>query len=81
MKQGQYIQHRTRTEWGIGCVLHRAGDRVEVQFDHGLVLLDFRVAGPLFQQVFSPEPSQVAHLSVMRKATARPRKPKKIAQK
>lgn len=77
MRAGQYIQHRTRTEWGVGHVLHRAGDRVEVQFNHGLVLLNLRIAAPLFEKVGTPPPSVVESLSVTRKPASRVRKPKK----
>jgi len=62
LKEGQYIQHRTRTEWGVGCILHRSGDRAQVQFSHGLVLLDLKVADPLFQQVPTPDAATVALL-------------------
>ena len=63
MKEGKYIQHRTRTEWGVGLVLQRTGDRAHVQFDHGLVVLDLRVAEPLFEQVAAPDAATVAHLT------------------
>lgn len=63
MKEGKYIQHRTRSEWGVGLVLSRTGDRAQVQFDHGLVLLDLRVAEPLFEQVPTPDAATVAHLT------------------
>ncbi len=75
MKEGHYIQHRTRSEWGVGRVLSRAGDRAQVQFDHGLVLLDLRVAEPLFEQVAAPDASTVANLSAgTRKASSRTRR-------
>lgn len=64
MKEGTYVQHRTRSaEWGVGCVLHRQGDRAHVQFRHGLVVLDLRVATPLFEQVYKPDPAIVAELN------------------
>lgn len=75
MKEGTYVKHRTRTEWGVGCVLHRSADRAQVQFDHGLVLLDLRVAEPLFEQVAAPDASTVASLSAgTRKSAARTRR-------
>lgn len=75
MKEGHYIRHRTRTEWGVGLVLHRADDRAQVQFDHGLVLLDLRIAEPLFEQVASPDAATVAHLTgVSGKPPARARR-------
>jgi hypothetical protein len=63
VKEGTYVQHRTRSEWGVGCVLHRQGDRAHVQFKHGLVVLDLRVATPLFEQVYKPDPAIVAELN------------------
>ena len=75
MKEGKYIQHRTRSEWGVGLVLNRTGDRAQVQFDHGLVLLDLRVAEPLYEQVAAPDPATVAHLTGSAgKPPARPRR-------
>lgn len=72
MKEGQYIQHRTRSsEWGIGCVLHREGDRAQVQFAHGLVVLDLRVAIPLYEQVSKPDAAVLASLNTPVKATRR----------
>lgn len=75
MKEGTYVQHRTRSEWGIGRVLHRTGDRAQVQFAHGLVLLDLRIARPLFEQVAAPAvPIDWEKPKSARKSAARPRR-------
>lgn len=50
-----YIRHRARPEWGIGQVLLKSDDRIEVQFAHGLVLMKLSVAGPLLEPVSTAE--------------------------
>jgi hypothetical protein len=51
MDQGDFIRHRAKPEWGIGQVLLRTEDRIDVQFPHGLVLLKLSIAGPHIERV------------------------------
>jgi hypothetical protein len=55
MDQGDFIRHRARPEWGIGQVLLKADDRIEVQFTHGLVPLKLSVASAYLERVSKAE--------------------------
>jgi hypothetical protein len=55
MDEGDFVRHRARPEWGIGQVLRRGDDRLDVQFPHGLVPLKMSVAGPLLERVSKSE--------------------------
>jgi hypothetical protein len=55
MDEGDFIKHRARPEWGIGQVLRRADDRLDVQFNHGLVALKLSIAAPLLEKVSKSE--------------------------
>jgi hypothetical protein len=55
MAKGDFVRHRARPEWGIGQVLVRTEDRIDVQFAHGLVPLKLSVAGPLLESVSASE--------------------------
>jgi Protein of unknown function (DUF3553) len=51
MKQGDYLRHRARPEWGIGQILVKEEDRIHVQFAHGLVPLKLSIAGSFLESV------------------------------
>jgi hypothetical protein len=55
MDQGQFIRHRARPEWGIGQILRRADDRIDVQFQHGLVTLRLSIAANHLEPVSKSE--------------------------
>jgi hypothetical protein len=55
MNQGDYVSHRARPDWGVGEVLTRSGDRLQVQFQHGLVTLDNKIAGQFLEKAPRPE--------------------------
>ena len=55
MDQGQFIRHRARPEWGIGQILRRADDRIDVQFQHALVTLRLSVAATHLEPVSKSE--------------------------
>jgi transcription elongation factor GreA-like protein len=55
MDEGDFVRHRARPEWGIGQVLRRGDDRLDVQFPHGLVALKMSVAAPLLERVSKSE--------------------------
>lgn len=55
MDQGQFIRHRARPEWGIGQILRRADDRIDVQFQHALVTLRLSVAAAHLESVSKSE--------------------------
>jgi Protein of unknown function (DUF3553) len=53
--QGDFIRHKVRPEWGIGHILRRSEDRIDVQFQHGLVMLKLSVAGNFIEPVTARE--------------------------
>lgn len=53
--QGDFIRHKVRPEWGIGHILRRSEDRIDVQFQHGLVMLKLSVAGNFLEPVTARE--------------------------
>lgn len=55
MDQGDYIRHKARPEWGIGQVLVRSEDRIDVQFGTKVIALKLSVAAPLLESVTSAE--------------------------
>jgi hypothetical protein len=55
MDQGDFLRHRARPEWGIGQVLLKADDRLEVQFNHGLVPLKLSIASAYLEKVSKAE--------------------------
>ena len=55
MNQGDYVSHSARPDWGVGEVLTRSGDRLQVQFQHGLVTLDNKIAGQFLEKAPRPE--------------------------
>lgn len=54
MEPGQYVTHSAKPEWGVGEVLTKSGDRLQVQFQHGLVTLDARIAGQFLAKAPRP---------------------------
>jgi hypothetical protein len=67
MEQGNYLRHRARPEWGIGQVLLRVDDRIDVQFAHGVVGLKLSVAAPLLEQVSTAEARAAGVVSTTRR--------------
>ena len=55
MDQGQFIRHRARPEWGIGQILRRADDRIDVQFQHALITLRLSIAATHLEPVSKSE--------------------------
>lgn len=55
MDEGDFVKHRARPEWGIGQILRRGDDRLDVQFPHGLVALKLSIAAPLLERVSKSE--------------------------
>lgn len=55
MDQGDFLRHRARPEWGIGQVLVKSDDRLDVQFSHGLVPLKLSVANAYIERVSKAE--------------------------
>jgi len=57
-EQGEHFDDATRRispEWGIGQVLSRGEDRIDVQFRHALVLLKVSVAAAFLERVSKAE--------------------------
>ncbi|MBA3270225.1 MAG: DUF3553 domain-containing protein [Acidobacteria bacterium] len=80
MDQGQFIRHRARPEWGIGQILRRADDRIDVQFQHALVTLRLSIAAAFIESVSKSE-AVAAGVAVkaVRKTAARKTPAKKRA--
>ena len=55
MQEGDYLRHRARPEWGIGQVLTRGEDRIDVQLRHDIVPLKFSVATAYLERVSKAE--------------------------
>jgi transcription elongation factor GreA-like protein len=55
MDEGDFVRHRARPEWGVGQILRRIEDRLDVQFPHGLVALKLSIAGPLLERLSKSE--------------------------
>ena len=55
MDEGDFVKHRARPDWGVGQVLRRGDDRLDVQFNHGLVALKLSIAAPLLEKVSKSE--------------------------
>lgn len=72
MDQGDYIRHRARPEWGIGQVLRRLDDRIDVQFSHGLVPLKLSVAAAFIERVSRAEAAAARAAAPSPDATAQP---------
>jgi Protein of unknown function (DUF3553) len=80
--QGDFIRHKVRPEWGIGHILRRSDDRIDVQFQHGLVALKLSVAGTFLEPVTAREaaaagiPTTPRRTGAARTASAPRRAPK-----
>ncbi|HXG89226.1 MAG TPA: DUF3553 domain-containing protein [Vicinamibacterales bacterium] len=70
MDQGDFVRHRARAEWGIGQVLARANDRIDVQFAHGLVPLKLSIATPFLEKVSAAEARAAGVVSTTRRTGA-----------
>lgn len=53
LKQGDLVRHLARPDWGVGEVLLVRDHKIKVDFEHGLVTLDLRYAGPQLESVSS----------------------------
>ena len=86
MDQGDFLRHRARPEWGIGQVLVKSDDRLDVQFNHGLVPLKLSVASAYLERVSKAEAVAAGVATVTRrtgpaKTASGQRKPPKSASK
>jgi hypothetical protein len=82
--QGDYIRHKVRPEWGIGHILRRSDDKIDVQFQHGLVMLKLSVAGSFLEPVSAREAAAAGVATTTRRTGAArtasgPRRPPKPA--
>ena len=71
MEPGHYVTHSAKPEWGVGEVLTKSGDRLQVQFQHGLVTLDNRIAGQFLAKAPRP-PGAVPRARKTSKAKKKP---------
>lgn len=74
MDQGDFIRHRARPEWGIGQVLRRSDDRIDVQFPHGLVPLKLSVASAYLERVSKSEAAAARAASADAAAAVKPKR-------
>ena len=68
--QGDYIRHKVRPEWGIGHILRRSDDKIDVQFQHGLVMLKLSVAGSFLEPVSAREAAAAGVATTTRRTGA-----------
>lgn len=68
--QGDYIRHKVRPEWGIGHILRRSDDKIDVQFQHGLVMLKLSVAGTFLEPVTAREAAAAGVATTTRRTGA-----------
>jgi hypothetical protein len=68
--QGDFIRHKVRPEWGIGHILRRSEDRIDVQFQHGLVALKLSVAGNFIEPVTAREAAAAGITTTTRRTGA-----------
>jgi hypothetical protein len=45
LKSGDFVEHESKPDWGIGQVLAVRGDKVDISFSHGGVTLNMRYVG------------------------------------
>ena len=45
-KEGDFVRHRARPEWGVGRIGRLSGDNLEIQFQDHVRLLKTNVAEP-----------------------------------
>jgi hypothetical protein len=81
MQQGEYLRHRARPEWGIGQVLTRGEDRIDVQFGHALVALKLSVASIYLERVSKAEAALAGVDTAPARAAKKTRAPKKTTPK
>ncbi len=55
MQPGEFLRHRARPEWGIGQVISKGEDRIDVQFRHTAIPLRLSVAAPFLERVSRAE--------------------------
>jgi hypothetical protein len=68
--QGDFIRHKVRPEWGIGHILRRSEDRIDVQFQHGLVALKLSVANNFLEPVTAREAAAAGITTTTRRTGA-----------
>lgn len=55
MDEGDYVRHTNAPEWGIGRVVRKTADRIEVLFSRRRVVLDLKTATPLLRTASAAE--------------------------
>lgn len=53
-KEGEYLRHRNKPEWGTGKVVAVSGDKIEVRFPHGPVKFRLDIAGTMLEAAEAP---------------------------
>jgi hypothetical protein len=70
-KEGDFLRHRNKPEWGTGKVLSIDAARIAIRFPHGTVTLKLDVAGSMLEQAERPstpieKPRSTGHVAVAR---------------
>lgn len=53
-KEGDFVRHRAKPDWGAGKVTAVTTDKIEIRFSHGHVTLKLDVAAPLLEAAPAP---------------------------
>ena len=56
-KEGDFLRHRGKPEWGTGKVLSADADKVQIRFVHGPITLKLSVAGAMLEATEAPPPT------------------------
>ena len=56
-KEGDFLRHRGKPEWGTGKVLSVDAGKIQIRFPHGPVILKLEVAGPMLEAAEPPPKS------------------------
>ena len=54
-KEGGYVRHRARPEWGVGRIDRLSGDNVDIQFRDAIRTLNRAIAEPHFDDATAKE--------------------------
>lgn len=53
-KEGDFLRHRSKPEWGTGRVVSISGDKIQVRFAHAPVTLRLDIAGTMLEPAEAP---------------------------
>jgi len=53
-KEGEFLRHRGKPEWGTGTVVSVSNDKIQIRFVHGVVTLRLDIAASLLEAAEAP---------------------------